>query len=144
MLPTAGVSARSPAPPRSRRGGASHRPHDTEDGQPRYTSASYDSVELIGHPCLGQWVRGSYLARPGCAVKTEDVSAVIPTPNRHTSLERTLGALAREIGDLPEDDTRRLAIARRAQQAAVSKDADWTCARFEELYAEVAGNAGHT
>ena len=53
-------------------------------------------------------------------------------------------ALAREIGDLLEDDTRRLAIARRAQQAAVRQDADWTCARFEELYAEVARNADHT
>ena len=50
-------------------------------------------------------------------------------------------ALAREIGDLLADDRRRLAIARRAQQAAVRQDADWTCERFEELYAEVAGNA---
>ena len=53
-------------------------------------------------------------------------------------------ALAREIGDVLEDDTRRLALARRAQQAAVRQDADWTCARFEELYAEVAGNGEHT
>ena len=53
-------------------------------------------------------------------------------------------ALAREIRYVLEDDTRRLAIARRAQQAAVRQDADWTCARFEELYDEVAGNAKHT
>ena len=53
-------------------------------------------------------------------------------------------ALAREISDLLENDTRRLAIARRAQQAAVRQDADWTCARFEELYAQVAGNAENT
>jgi len=48
-------------------------------------------------------------------------------------------ALAREIGALLSDDSRRLAMAERAQQAALREDADWTCARIEELYAEVLG-----
>ena len=46
-------------------------------------------------------------------------------------------ALAREIEHLLSDDARRLAIARHAQRFALSEDADWTCARFEELYAEL-------
>jgi glycosyltransferase involved in cell wall biosynthesis len=45
-------------------------------------------------------------------------------------------ALAREIGGLLDDEPRRLALATRAQQRAVREDADWTCARFEALYAE--------
>ena len=45
-------------------------------------------------------------------------------------------ALAREIGGLLDDEPRRLAIATRAQERALREDADWTCARFEELYAE--------
>ncbi len=46
-------------------------------------------------------------------------------------------ALADAIGDLLEDEPRRLAIAERAQAAALREDADWTCGRFEELYARV-------
>ena len=46
-------------------------------------------------------------------------------------------ALARAIGDLLEDEPRRLEIAQRAQQDALQEDADWTCARFEQLYARV-------
>jgi len=46
-------------------------------------------------------------------------------------------ALAREIGGLLDDEPRRLALAARAQQRALSRDADWTCARFEQLYADV-------
>ena len=46
-------------------------------------------------------------------------------------------ALADAIGDLLEDEPRRLAIAARAQTAALREDADWTCGRFEELYARV-------
>src|SRR4029450_6875849 len=48
-------------------------------------------------------------------------------------------ALAREIGGLLDDEPRRLALATRAQQRALREDADWTCARFEELYAEAIG-----
>lgn len=47
-------------------------------------------------------------------------------------------ALAREIRALLADDDRRLALARRAQEFAVSEDADWTAMQFERLYAEVA------
>jgi glycosyltransferase involved in cell wall biosynthesis len=47
------------------------------------------------------------------------------------------GALAREIGRLLDDDERRLAVARNAQQFALREDADWTCGRFETLYTEV-------
>jgi glycosyltransferase involved in cell wall biosynthesis len=43
-------------------------------------------------------------------------------------------ALARAIGSLLDDEPRRLAIAARAQERALRHDADWTCARFEELY----------
>ena len=43
-------------------------------------------------------------------------------------------ALAHEIEGLLRDDARRLAIARHAQRFALAEDADWTCARFEELY----------
>ncbi|HEX6939822.1 MAG TPA: glycosyltransferase family 4 protein [Longimicrobiales bacterium] len=50
-------------------------------------------------------------------------------------------ALAAAIAGLLDDDARRLAIARRAQELALREDADWTCARFEELYAEVVGAA---
>ena len=46
-------------------------------------------------------------------------------------------ALAHEIGSLLSDDARRLAIARHAQRFALTEDADWTCARFEELYSEL-------
>ena len=46
-------------------------------------------------------------------------------------------SLAREIEHLLSDDARRLAIARHAQRFALSEDADWTCARFEELYSEL-------
>jgi glycosyltransferase involved in cell wall biosynthesis len=46
-------------------------------------------------------------------------------------------SLAREIEHLLGDDARRLAIARYAQRFALSEDADWTCARFEELYSEL-------
>lgn len=49
-------------------------------------------------------------------------------------------ALARAIADLLEDEPRRLAIAQRAQQSALQEDADWTCARFEQLYARVVAN----
>lgn len=49
------------------------------------------------------------------------------------------GALAGAIDDLLQDDARRLAIAQRAQHMAIREDADWTCARFEEVYAGVAG-----
>jgi glycosyltransferase involved in cell wall biosynthesis len=45
-------------------------------------------------------------------------------------------ALAREIGSLLDDEPRRLAIATRAHERALREDADWTCARFEDLYAE--------
>jgi len=46
-------------------------------------------------------------------------------------------ALAGAIAELLRDDARRLAIARRAQELALREDADWTCARIEELYAEL-------
>lgn len=49
-------------------------------------------------------------------------------------------ALARVIADLLRDDSRRLAVARRAQDAALREDADWTCGRFEELYRDVIGS----
>ncbi|MQA90439.1 MAG: glycosyltransferase [Gemmatimonas sp.] len=48
-------------------------------------------------------------------------------------------ALARAVDDLLQDDARRLAIARRAQLMAIREDADWTCTRFEEVYAGLAG-----
>jgi glycosyltransferase involved in cell wall biosynthesis len=51
-------------------------------------------------------------------------------------------ALARAIGDVLRDDDRRLSLARRAQAIAVREDADWTCARVEELYDEMTGH-GH-
>lgn len=46
-------------------------------------------------------------------------------------------ALAASITGLLDDDARRLALAQRAQELAVREDADWTCARFEELYDEL-------
>lgn len=46
--------------------------------------------------------------------------------------------LAREIAGLLQDDPRRLVIARNAQRIALREDADWTCARFEDVYAELA------
>jgi glycosyltransferase involved in cell wall biosynthesis len=46
-------------------------------------------------------------------------------------------ALAGEIGCLLDDEPRRLMLAARAQQRALRHDADWTCARFEEIYSEV-------
>lgn len=48
-------------------------------------------------------------------------------------------ALAGAIEELLQDDARRLAIAQRAQHMAIREDADWTCARFEEVYAGVTG-----
>ncbi|HEX7049393.1 MAG TPA: glycosyltransferase family 4 protein [Longimicrobiales bacterium] len=48
-------------------------------------------------------------------------------------------ALADAIKRLLDDDARRLAIARRAQELALGEDADWTSARFEEIYAELTG-----
>jgi glycosyltransferase involved in cell wall biosynthesis len=50
-------------------------------------------------------------------------------------------ALARALAELLQDDARRLALARRAQEIAIREDADWTCTRFEELYAEVTQHA---
>ena len=50
-------------------------------------------------------------------------------------------ALAREIGRLLDNDARRLAIARRAQEISLAEDADWTCARFEGLYQEMVPGA---
>ncbi|HZD04228.1 MAG TPA: glycosyltransferase, partial [Longimicrobiales bacterium] len=47
-------------------------------------------------------------------------------------------ALAGAVSGLLDDDAWRLAVARWAQRAALREDADWTWARFEELYAEVA------
>jgi glycosyltransferase involved in cell wall biosynthesis len=46
-------------------------------------------------------------------------------------------ALARALDDLLNDDARRLSIAQHAQQLALAEDADWTCARLEQLYAEM-------
>ncbi len=46
-------------------------------------------------------------------------------------------SLALAIDALLSDDARRLSIAQRAQQRALRQDADWTCARFEQLYAEL-------
>ena len=48
-------------------------------------------------------------------------------------------SLASAITELLGDDERRLGIARRAQAAAVREDADWTAARFDDLYAEAVG-----
>ena len=53
-------------------------------------------------------------------------------------------ALARGIARLLTDDQMRLEIARRAQQAAVRENADWTAARFEELYSEVVSHGKPT
>jgi glycosyltransferase involved in cell wall biosynthesis len=54
-------------------------------------------------------------------------------------------ALAREIGSLIDDEPRRLALAARAQARALTHDADWTSARFEELYQDAITRrrAGH-
>ena len=49
-------------------------------------------------------------------------------------------ALAGAIRALLEDEPRRLAIAEQAQQDALQEDADWTCARFEQLYARAVAN----
>jgi glycosyltransferase involved in cell wall biosynthesis len=48
-------------------------------------------------------------------------------------------ALAAAVGALLADDVRRIELAGRAQESALAEDADWTCARLEALYAEVAG-----
>lgn len=53
-------------------------------------------------------------------------------------------ALARGIAGLLEDDARRLAIAHQAQRIALREDADWTCARFEDLYAELTAPHGES
>lgn len=47
------------------------------------------------------------------------------------------GALAVAIAGLLDDDARRLALARAAQERSLREDADWTAARFEEIYEEV-------
>jgi glycosyltransferase involved in cell wall biosynthesis len=52
-----------------------------------------------------------------------------------------VAGLADAIADLLRDDARRLAIARCAQERALREDADWTCARIEELYAELVSRA---
>ncbi|MFW6078224.1 MAG: glycosyltransferase family 4 protein [Gemmatimonadota bacterium] len=49
-------------------------------------------------------------------------------------------ALAAAVEGLLREDDRRLAIARGAQEVALREDADWTCARFEALYRELAGD----
>lgn len=49
--------------------------------------------------------------------------------------------LAEAVAGLLDDDARRLSMARWAQAAALAEDADWTCARFQELYAEVIGES---
>ena len=46
-------------------------------------------------------------------------------------------SLALALEGLLNDDARRLSIAQRAQELALREDADWTCARFEQLYAEM-------
>jgi glycosyltransferase involved in cell wall biosynthesis len=48
-------------------------------------------------------------------------------------------SLAAAIAELLGNDERRLLVARRAQAAALREDADWTAARFDELYAEAVG-----
>ncbi|MBI4503415.1 MAG: glycosyltransferase [Gemmatimonadetes bacterium] len=45
-------------------------------------------------------------------------------------------ALARETVGLLRDDDRRMALASEAQRRALAQDADWTAARFEQIYAE--------
>ena len=45
-------------------------------------------------------------------------------------------ALARAVAGLLSDEDRRLDIAREAQERSVREDADWTAARFEDLYEE--------
>jgi glycosyltransferase involved in cell wall biosynthesis len=47
-------------------------------------------------------------------------------------------ALARAAAALLDDEPRRLAIAREAQRRAVAADADYTAARFERIYRELA------
>ena len=44
--------------------------------------------------------------------------------------------LARAVASLLSNDERRLELAWAAQQRSLAEDADWTAARFEELYAE--------
>lgn len=48
-------------------------------------------------------------------------------------------ALARAVAGLLSDEPRRIALAARARKKALREDADWTAARFEELYTEVVG-----
>ena len=48
-------------------------------------------------------------------------------------------ALARAMLDLMRDSGRRRALGMAAQAWAVAHDADWTAARFTELYREVSG-----
>jgi glycosyltransferase involved in cell wall biosynthesis len=49
-------------------------------------------------------------------------------------------ALARGIHALLDDEDRRMRLAHAAQQRAVARDADWTAAAIERIYAELAGN----
>jgi glycosyltransferase involved in cell wall biosynthesis len=46
-------------------------------------------------------------------------------------------ALSRAIALLLQDDARRMMIARGAHELALRETADWTCARFEQLYSEL-------
>jgi glycosyltransferase involved in cell wall biosynthesis len=50
-------------------------------------------------------------------------------------------ALARETAALLADEPRRLATAREALRRATARDADWTAARFEHIYEELAGGS---
>ena len=49
--------------------------------------------------------------------------------------------LARAVADLLRDDGRRMDLARSAQERSLREDADWTAARFEELYREMEDDA---
>ncbi len=52
---------------------------------------------------------------------------------------RDAHALADALEFLDDDESRRLDLARRAQEIAVREDADWTAGRFEEIYHRVVG-----
>lgn len=49
------------------------------------------------------------------------------------------GALAAAVARLLSDEPERLALAARAQEAAVREDADWTAERFEAMYRRLTG-----